>query len=239
MNAPRTARARARVELTEAIKEVAGRHLTEHGAAGLSLRAVARELAMSSSAVYRYFASRDELLTALIIDAYDDLGARVWRAESKVDRHDHHGRWMAAGRAVRRWALRHPQQYALVYGSPVAGYKAPEDTIGPALRTTAVFVAIVHDAAAAGALDAPGPDDALPAPVAADLGPLTDDLFAGVPAPVVARAIVAWTAVFGLVSFELGGQYQNVIEHRDAFFDHAISGLAASVGLPTERPLEP
>ena len=67
-------RARVRAELTAEIKETARRHLAAEGAANLSLRAVARDLGMVSSALYRYFASRDELLTALIVDAYNSMG---------------------------------------------------------------------------------------------------------------------------------------------------------------------
>ena len=79
-SAPATARARARAELTNEIKATARRHLAEVGAPALSLRAVARELGMASSAVYRYFASRDELLTALIVDAFDAVGAAAEEA---------------------------------------------------------------------------------------------------------------------------------------------------------------
>ena len=77
---------RVREELTLQIIATARRHLATEGAAGLSLRAVARELGMASSAVYRYVASRDELLTLLIVDAYDALGEAVERAEAKVPR---------------------------------------------------------------------------------------------------------------------------------------------------------
>src|SRR5262245_64199601 len=112
----RTARDRARMELTEEIKRVGRRHLTEHGAAGLSLRAVAREVGMVSSAVYRYFPSRDDLLTALIVDAYQALGDAATSAERHVPRHDLIGRWMATARAVRWWALEHPHEYALIFG---------------------------------------------------------------------------------------------------------------------------
>jgi AcrR family transcriptional regulator len=233
VDAPRTARARARVELTARILEVAGRHLATEGAAGLSLRAVARELGMSSSAVYRYVASRDELLTALIIQAYDDLGEAVEAAEAGADRADHLGRWLAASRAVRAWAGRHPQRYALVYGTPVPGYEAPADTIAPATRATAAFASITVDAVAAGAL-APPPEahtDALPPTLEADAAALADQLFPGVPTAVVVQAVVAWTAVFGLVSFELFGQYRNTLHDGDAFFDHTATALGRSVGL--------
>src|SRR3954454_5777737 len=90
---PRTARERVRLELTKEIKDIARRQLAIDGSAGLSLRAVAREVGMVSSAVYRYFPSRDDLLTALIIDAYDAVGAAATAAESHVRRSDLMGRW--------------------------------------------------------------------------------------------------------------------------------------------------
>ena len=83
MNAGRTARERARAELTDEIKAVARRQLATVGAQGLSLRAVSRELGMVSSALYRYFPSRDDLLTVLIIDAYDALGEAAEAAAVK------------------------------------------------------------------------------------------------------------------------------------------------------------
>ncbi len=84
MSTAKGARARARIEVTAAIKDEARRQLAADGAAKLSLRAVARELGMVSSALYRYFPSRDDLLTALIIDAYDSLGDAAEAAHAKV-----------------------------------------------------------------------------------------------------------------------------------------------------------
>ncbi|WP_205629233.1 TetR/AcrR family transcriptional regulator, partial [Jiangella muralis] len=95
MNAGRTARERARAELTREIAEIARRQLGTEGAGGLNLRAIARELGMVSSAIYRYFPSRDELLTALIIDAYNAVGEAVERADADCDAGDHPRRWRA------------------------------------------------------------------------------------------------------------------------------------------------
>src|SRR5947208_3060834 len=105
---PATARARVRAELTNEILDAARRHLAAHGAASLSLRAVAREVGMVSSAVYRYFPSRDDLLTALIVDAYNGLGAAVEQAERRAPRRRHFRRWMTITRTVREWAIAHP-----------------------------------------------------------------------------------------------------------------------------------
>src|SRR3954470_1533173 len=128
------ARERARAEITAEILRAGRDQLARHGAAGLSLRAVARELGMVSSAVYRYVASRDELLTLLIVDAYDSLGEAAERAEAKVPRDDLLGRYLAICTAARRWALRSPHEFALIFGSPVPGYAAPEATVQPASR---------------------------------------------------------------------------------------------------------
>jgi AcrR family transcriptional regulator len=118
-SATRTARERARTEITQEILDAARGYLATDGAPALSLRAIARDLGMASSALYRYFDSRDALLTRLIIDAYDSLGAAAEASESVVDRADLTGRLTAICHAVRAWALAHPNEYTLIYGSPV------------------------------------------------------------------------------------------------------------------------
>src|ERR1700743_2133251 len=154
--APRaaTARERARAELTREIKEEARRQLVATGADGLSLRAVARELGMVSSALYRYFPSRDDLLTALIIDAYDALGEVAETAIAATARP--RARWPAARHAIRGWALAHPHEYALIYGSPVPGYRAPQATVGPASRVPLAFMGLGAGGAARGEVGRPG-----------------------------------------------------------------------------------
>src|ERR1700748_1322533 len=125
-NAARTARERARAELTREIKEEARRQLAEVGGNGLSLRAVARELGMVSSALYRYYPSRDDLLTALIIDAYNAVADAADRAAPDAPPGRCRGRWAAPCHAIRDWARSNLHEYALIYGSPVPGYQAPE-----------------------------------------------------------------------------------------------------------------
>jgi AcrR family transcriptional regulator len=232
VNASRTARQRVRAELTREITETARRHLATEGAAGLSLRAVARELGMVSSAVYRYFPSRDDLLTALIIDGYNDIGAAAERADGACRPDDYHGRWLAACRAVRDWALAHPHEYSLVYGSPVPGYQAPEQTIGPASRAAAVLGKIISDAQASRVLDPPALCAAPPGSFAPDAARLRQFVLPGVTDDVAARALATWASVFGLVSFELFGQFENVVTDRSGYFDHAVSCLGRVIGIP-------
>src|SRR4030088_3537470 len=105
VNASRTARERVRAELTREIADIARSQLATEGAGGLSLRAVAREMGMVSSAIYRYFPSRDDLLTALIIDGYNAIGEAAEQADAVWPAEDYTGRWLAVGRAIRDWAL--------------------------------------------------------------------------------------------------------------------------------------
>jgi AcrR family transcriptional regulator len=232
MSASRTARERARAELTQEIKDEARRQLAVSGAQGLSLRAVARELGMVSSALYRYFASRDELLTALIIDAYSALADEVEAADRAAATAGFRARWQAICRAVRAWATAHPHEYALVYGSPVPGYQAPETTIASATRIPIVIMSLIRDAQEAGALAAPSDEDAMPpvlteqsARIAAFIGP-------DVPGHLIVRGAMAWTQLFGMVTFELFGQYANTLDPADAFFGHTVDRMADLLGLP-------
>ncbi|MGW6473608.1 TetR/AcrR family transcriptional regulator [Streptomyces nigra] len=222
------ARARARMEVTAAIKEEARRQLAAEGAARLSLRAVARSLGMVSSALYRYFPSRDDLLTALIIDAYDSLGEAAEGANERVADAEPLERWTAVAEAVRLWALDHPHQYALIYGSPVPGYTAPVTTVPPASRVGLLFIGIVRDAHHEGVLaDAPElPDD-----LTAEAGRMAADLAPDLPPATVVALIAAWAELFGLVGFELFGQFNRVVEDRRPFFRHGAIRIAHAVGL--------
>ena len=181
---------------------------------------------MASSALYRYFSSRDELLTRLIIDAYDSLGAAAEAREAAAAQDDLAGRFTAICAAVRAWALAHPNEYALIYGSPVPGYVAPADTVRPASRVTTLLLRIVVEAAAAGRLPDADIRDAEAQPLAAALAPIRSYLPTGVPAPLVQRALMVWTNLFGVVSFEVFGQLHNVVGDppaaRDAFFAKCV-----------------
>jgi AcrR family transcriptional regulator len=212
-----TRREQARAETTEKILAAARAQLAEVGAAALSLRAVTREVGLVSSAVYRYFPSRDELLTALIIEAYDAVGAVAEEADSGDTAL---ARWVSVWRAVRRWAQENPAPYALIYGSPVPGYAAPADTLPAAGRVATVLARI--------AIEAGGP---VAEPPPAVRNALVPDLLPGLTADLAPAAIAAFTQLFGTVGFELFGQYENVVADRDVFFDHVARTAGAACGL--------
>jgi AcrR family transcriptional regulator len=215
------------MEVTAAIKDEARRQLAADGAAKLSLRAVARALGMVSSALYRYFPSHDDLLTALIIDAYDSLGEAAEKARDAASDAPPMTRWTAVCEAVRGWGLAHPHEYALIYGSPVPGYSAPQTTVPAAARVGLVLIGIVRDTHRGPGLAA--------LPLTVELRPeaerMAADLAPDLPPEAAVALVAAWAQLFGLIGFELFGQFNRVVEDRETFFRHAVTGLAHGVGL--------
>jgi len=226
-----SARALARDHLTRAILASARSQLGTVGPAALSVRAVARDVGMASSAVYRYFASRDDLLTALLVECFDEQGEAAEAAEAAVDRADLAGRWSAVAHAFRRWAVEHPWDYALLYGSPVPGYVAPEQTVGPATRVTRVLLGLLADAAAQGVppsgRSAPDPGPGFHAAVAEVRA------FAGseLPDDLLLAGLAAWSGLVGGVTLELFGHLENAVGDREAWF-HALARRLDPFGPP-------
>ena len=220
-------RERVRSELTAEITSAARRQLADVGAAGLSLRAVAREVGMVSSAVYRYFPSRDDLLTRLIIDGYDDLGAAAESADDPARAPLE--RWLAVCRAVRAWARQHPHEYALLYGSPVPGYRAPKDTVPAASRVGVVLGRILGDAARSGVMS-PAAGERDPGLVSEDAVAVLGGEHPALDETVRVRALLAWSSLFGTISFELFGHFVGSVEDGDRYFDRAMTDLAGLIG---------
>ncbi|MDT5176410.1 MAG: hypothetical protein QOJ95_608 [Mycobacterium sp.] len=214
-------RQESRDRIEREIVEVGRRHLVTDGAAALSLRAIARDLGMVSSAVYRYVASRDELLTLLIVDAYTELADAVDRAGE-----DAAGQWrdrlLAMARAARRWAVDQPASWALMYGSPVPGYHAPADiTVGPGTRVVGAMFAVVAEGIAAGEVPESG---SAPSPAtSADFDGVREEFgFPGGDAAVM-KCFLLWAALVGAISLEVFGQYgADTLSRPDEVFDEQI-----------------
>lgn len=211
-------RAARREDVTARVLEIGRRHLAEHGAAGLSLRAVTRELGMVSSAVYRYVANRDELLTLLLVDAYGDQAAAVDDAVEQASGRPWDERLLAAAHAFRAWAVREPSRYALLYGSPVPGYAAPpERTMEPGTRVVGTMLRLVGEGVALGDVpDGPAPHDP-PEPLADDLRSIATEVGLNAHPAVLERAVLLWATVVGATSLEVFGQYG-----QDSFRDPAL-----------------
>jgi AcrR family transcriptional regulator len=220
-------RQESRERIERDIIAIGRRHLVTEGAAGLSVRAIARELGMVSSAVYRYVASRDDLLTLLLIDAYTELADAVDRAHRSAS-----GSWaeqaLASARAARQWAVDQPACWALLYGSPVPGYHAPaERTVGPGTRVVGVLFAAVASGIAAG--DIVVPNIAVPQPMSSDFDAVRAEFaFTGDDATVL-KCFLLWAALVGAISLEVFGQYgADTLSDPAAVFDGQIELLLAT-----------
>lgn len=227
-----TPRQRARERTLADITRIGRDHLARDGAAALSLRAVARDLGVVSSAVYRYVTNRDELLTLLVVECYTELGDAVDAALAAVEAADPVGRLRALGHAVREWALGEPAGYALLFGSPVPGYHAPaERTTGPGTRVIVALVRIVDDAHRAGTLRAV-PSPPIAEPLRRDARRIRAEMGLDLPDEALARAVLLWVSLFGAVGFEVFGQYgADTFTDPRALFDHHLTVLADTVGL--------
>lgn len=229
-------RARRRAETLAAIRVAAMTELEANGAAGVSLRSVARDLGMAPSALYRYFPSRGDLLTDLLIAGFDDQATFV---EAQAAREpDAAAALRAAMLAYRDWSMANPAWFGLLYGAPVPGYAAPPATIAPGARLGDLLVGLtttLHDQGriAGEALRRSGSrlDDGN----AADLRRLAERRGYTLPAEALAIAIDGWVRVHGVTVMEVFGQLRPVIgdgrRYVERCVDAAISDL---VGAPAE-----
>jgi len=222
---PSRRRAHPSRDLQEAIKDTAWRQIAQFGAPALSLRAIARELHITAPAIYNYYPRRDDLVTALIVDAYTSFGDSQLAARDAVPSGDLLERMMAIGGAYRQWALAFPERYQLIFGTPIPGYVAPVEQIMPAgARSLAPLVGTVEALRAAGRLRAGAFPRVSPGHKAefeawkrytGD----TDGLSLSV-------SMLIWSRVHGLVSLEIGGQLPPFGPAGDALYRYELDSLS-------------
>jgi AcrR family transcriptional regulator len=232
-SAPRTARARVRDEVTREILAVATVHLARDSAGALSLRSIARDLQMAPSALYRYFDGRDALLTALIVEAYLSLADAVEEASDAAPQGagDDGERWLAVPRAMRAWALARPHEWALLFGSPVPGYRAPEETIAPYTRIAAALLRPVTEAQEHGRLDVVEECSADAVALGRALAPVHDALLPDGATSTVQRLLHVWATLIGVISLEIFGHWRDTVLDPALFFETTMGDAARFTGL--------
>lgn len=199
---PLSRRARYRAEASEEAKEIALRQLAEGGISAVSLNAIGKEMGLTGPALYRYFASRDALLTSLIVDAYRDLAAAVEITAQQNHETPPRDRLRSLAEAARTWALNQPHRYLLIYGTPVPGYSAPEETVALAGRVLAPFLEAIALLPLSG-IRTNSHGIALETQLAAWLQ-VRDQ---SITAPVMRWGLVWWTRLHGLISLEVEGHF--------------------------------
>jgi AcrR family transcriptional regulator len=219
-----TPRQLAREQNIERIKALALTQLAESGAGSLSLRAIARELNLVSSAIYRYYASRDDLITALIVDAYGDLADRLEEAGNSARRGPRR-RWLDTCHAMRTSAVAEPHRWALIYGSTIPGYAAPPETIAPAGRVVRALCLPAVEAESRARPARPGRT------LAAQLDVTRDALEIDTDRDATLALVAAFSRVVGLLTLELNGQFVGGFEPADDLFDALLEREADDLGL--------
>ena len=210
-------------QLQEVIKETAWRQIAETGAAALSLRSIARELGITAPAIYNYFADRDALVTALIVDAYTSLGESQIEAIATLPEEDLKTRFKALGLAYREWAVTYPQRYQLIFGTPIPNYVAPDDVTFPAAANAIVPLATTIQALySSGQLHA----ERLASMTTALKSMLEAwQQFQPADLEVLHLTIVVWSRVHGLVMLEIGNHTPPVIADMGEIFRREIETM--------------
>jgi AcrR family transcriptional regulator len=214
-----TRRERYRLETAAEAKRWAMAQLAEGGIRALSLNAIASEMGMTGPALYRYFPSRDDLLTELIVDIYTDFGDALWRTVEQSQGLPPPERVRAVGRAFRAWSLANPQLYLLIFGTPIPGYQAPDDRTTPAAQRGMAALLTV-----AGDLD--------PEPLAVIRE--TDrecEMWAArtgapaLPGRLIRFAVTTWTRLHGVMSLEIAGHFDPSLPDGHLFYDAELDDM--------------
>jgi len=221
-------RERFREQVREQILDSAEAQISQLGAAGLSLRAIARENGMAPSAIHRYFTNRDDVVTALMVREFGALGDAIDAAETAVaPRTDYSARIRAVFLAQREWALSKPHSWFLLFGSLVPDYTEPHEVCDAGNRFVFTMVRIVADMAAAG-LTGAQPPTAVDVPAQALVH--VADLDA-VPNWQVATGFAAYSWMCGAITAELRGMYADFVADNKAIYDAGIDHWLAAFGL--------
>jgi AcrR family transcriptional regulator len=220
-----TRRERLRESTREEIKRLARQQMGAKGTAGLSLRGIAAEMGVTVTALYRYFASLEALITALIADAFDAHADAMEAAVERCTPDDHATQVLALMLAYRDWAVQHPTDFQLIYGNPIPGYVAPREvTVPKAQRGLHLVLEILAPLGATGTLRLP-PN--------ADLSQITASVavFPGFDPVVLYVAITGRLRIHGMVMLEIHGHIEGTITDPDAFYRHECVALLRSAGV--------
>jgi AcrR family transcriptional regulator len=221
---PRPRRSERHPDLPTAIKDTAWKQIARLGAPTLSLRAIARELTITAPSIYNYYPNRDELVTALIVDAYNSLADAQVAAVENLAADDFSGRLSALGHAYRQWTVSYPQRYQLIFGTPIPNYHAPEDvTVPAAARALVPLTDVIQAIHSAGYLRTER------------FAPMTPRLESmlkpwqehggGYDLEVLYLALIIWSRVHGLVTLEIGNQLPASIVDPAELFHREINNI--------------
>ena len=225
-----TPRSRSRREATqEEILNTAWQQISRLGSPSLSLRGIAQTMGLTAPALYRYYPSRDELVTAMIIEAYQSLGQALEASIQAMAAEDHARRFLAVGCAYREWALARPERFALIFGTPIPGYHAPlERTLPAASRALGVLMAVLQAAWDAGRIQRP---PILGASLQGQMQAWKDAHALTTHPVVLYLTLISWARVHGLTSLELHGHIPPQVALPSEVYLNDLHALRSEIGL--------
>jgi AcrR family transcriptional regulator len=217
-------RARLRAWTRDEIKAVALRQLAEDGVEGVSLNAIARQLGMTGPALYRYVASRDELLADLVVDAWESLAQAIERAAEENAEASAARRLGAIGLAYRAWATAQPHRYRLAVQTQLgSGELAPERVIPAAQRAMTVILDAIE-----GLPKARKPTQVPPPDLLAELNDWIQRVGGKqLPPALLLRGVIFWSRLHGLVSLELDRHLASMQLDPELLYRTELAALGA------------
>ena len=197
-----------RAEVMDRILEAARTQIAERGGVGLSMRAVARQVGVASSAVYRYFPTREAVITAMVVESYGHLDEALSGGRG----------WTDCAHRLRDWARANPHEFQLIYGTPIPGYTAPPETIPVAEK---VAVHFVHAGSGQAVEEFSTPE------LTAQMARLTPPEAAS---SATAAVITELAALVGFLTLEIGGHFVGTADPADHLFTALVTRQARTLG---------
>lgn len=222
-------REKLRESTLDEIKKIARQQMAENGTAAISLSAIARVMEISAPGLYRYYPSRDALVTELLVDAYTDLAVEMENAAARPAQNPRQ-QLLAVILAYREWALAHPVDFELIYGNPIPGYHAPEERTTPAARRGfSVILSILTAANDQGLLHPSADYGCLPVGMEIYL-PEIENVPHYQP-PIVYYGLVGWARIHGLIMLESFNHLQSMVSNPTIFYQNEVNVLLNNIGL--------
>ncbi|SHM94409.1 TetR/AcrR family transcriptional regulator [Cryptosporangium aurantiacum] len=230
MTAPLTRRERLRAETVQEIQSTARRMLISDGYDGLSLRAIARAMGMSAPALYRYYASREDLIAAMVTALKVEMTETLIRARDAHDDLAH--RMLESCRAFRRWAVEHPAEFTLVFTASAIGLdRRPSAADEAGEQFGQVFAELITELYLTRPFPVPA-DDEIDEPLLTQLKEWCDDFPQPLPLGVSQVFLSCWIRLYGNVSMEVFKQLEFALSDANPMFEAELRGLATSLGVP-------
>ena len=221
---PATVRERYRAQVRAEVKQAALDQLAQAGPAGVSISAIGKQLGISGPGLYRYFASRDELLTELVVDAYGDLADALAAAASHARGQDPRAWLKALARAYRSWALAQPHRYRLLFGPPLPGYDAhSQRLIDASWQAMHLLLGIFRELGDRAAAPPPPP----PQPLASQLAAWAQPHDPGTSPAAALGAVLIWSRLHGIVSLEIAGNFASMGIDPGQLFETELAALTS------------